>query len=114
MSKNRYGYGLTKRDVDALRWANEAALHTTPFFITGPDFSPYKGARKGTPTKRVKRLLEKGMVWRNCGLESNLEGGLEVYCFTAEAIHMLAKNGGYKVPGTSMVWIIEESEREGS
>ena len=108
---NPYGYGLTRREFEALVWAMEREIATTgPYLLTGPNFGRYKGMARGTPYgKRVEGLLEKGMVYRDDDMETlagfrRSEDQIFVYTFTSRAIFVLARNGGFKVPGQRRVW----------
>ena len=111
MSKNPFGYGLTKRDIKALHWSREQEFKYGSrypsyggCFLVAPGFERYPGMSRSAPTKTVKRLLDKGMVYRNPEKESWLyHGNVEVYNLTALAVHIIAETGGYKVRG-KRVW----------
>lgn len=97
--KNPYGYGIGEREV---KWLRRGRSDTGDggFFITGRDMSPRKGFAKGWPTKKgIERLLDMGMIFRDTVHDDVFyrDGELESYRFTARAVHVLARAGGYKV-----------------
>ena len=103
--QNKYGYGLTKAEMNALRWANDKLhgdLSTSSFFIVREGWKRYAGMGRGTPTVSVRKLLEKGMIYKDeFGgklVSDRTTGPLEVYRLTERAIHVLAQHGGYKLP----------------
>ncbi len=70
------------------------------FFLTGPFMKPRKGFARGWPTKAgMRRLLDKSMVYREVddAFIISMPEGTEIYRLTANAVHVLARAGGYKV-----------------
>lgn len=110
--KNPYGHGLTKPQMNALRWANDKIHLVTGstiggYFIVAPEWKRYIGMGRGTPTSSVRGLLEKDMVYLDkfAGrmVSNGSTGPLEVYRFTERAVIVLAENGGYKLPDGQVV-----------
>ncbi len=105
--KTKYGYGLTKSHMNALRWANNRNTATGGFFIVGKGWKRYIGMGRGAPTASVKKLLEKDFVYfEDFGsrlISNKSTGPLEVYRFTERAVLLLAEHGGYKMPDGKIV-----------
>ena len=105
--KNKYGYGLTKSHMNALRWANNRSMTAGGYFIVSKGWKRYIGMGRGTPTASVKKLFERDLVYFDSFgskmVSNKSTGPLEVYRFTERAVLLLAEHGGYKMPDGKIV-----------
>lgn len=106
--KNPYGHGITERQLKWLRRAQASG----GFFITGPNMLPRKGFSKGWPgQKAMGDLFEKAMIYRNPDDAYLHRGGeIETYFLTANAVHVLARGGGYAFGKRGWAWIETDGE----
>lgn len=105
--KNKYGYGITKSEMNALRWANDRNRDAGSFFIVKEGWTRYIGMGRGAPTKSVQKLFDRGLLYKDefggKMISDRTTGPLEVYRFTERVIFVLAKHGGYKLPNGKVV-----------